>query len=65
MCKSALIVIGAGDGAVLEQGTPLRHLGAADHLSGIMQDLTAEERAQELEQAKRQVLAYCPAEKEE
>ncbi len=47
---------------LLESGQLLQHDKDGD---GVMQDLTAEERSQELEQAKRQVVAYCPAEKDE
>lgn len=47
---------------LLESGKILQHDKEGD---GVMQDLTAEERAVELEQAKRQIVAYCIPEDED
>ena len=47
---------------LLESDQVLQHYKDGD---GVMQDLTAEERAEELAQAKRQILAYCAEEEEE
>lgn len=48
--------------SLLESGKILQHDKDGD---GVLQDLTAAEREEEMDQAKRQILAYCaPAEEE-
>ncbi|MAL03429.1 MAG: hypothetical protein CL625_04000 [Arenimonas sp.] len=48
--------------ALIESGKILQHDKDGD---GVLQDLTAAEREEELAQAKRQILAYCAPEEEE
>lgn len=45
--------------ALLESGKLLQHDKDGD---GILEDLSAAERTEELEQARRQIVAYCPPE---